>query len=164
MLLRATECTCGLLRLRPPREHITIETTLRTRRQRSDGTTVAAGIQANSRGTRRMIFPRWLLFTLAALSTAGAFAVAVLIACSRPSVAGLVELLILPALLVTNAFVLYAIACFSGEREDGGPDHGGTGKAGIDPPERPTGGIALDWETFEAEFRTYADRHVGAHR
>lgn len=110
-----------------------------------------------------MTFPRWLLFTLSALSTAGAFAVAVLIACSRPSVASLVELLILPALLLANAFVLSAIACFWDGKEDG-RDDGGTGKAGIDPPERPTGGIALDWETFESEFRTYADRHVRAHQ
>ena len=104
-----------------------------------------------------MTVGRQPLFVLSALSLAGGFAVAVLTGCSRPSVAGLVELLTLPPLLVTNAFVLLVIACFSDDGEDGGDD--GIDNGG-DLPERPTGGIAFDWEAFEAEFRPYAERRV----
>lgn len=102
-----------------------------------------------------------LLFTASALSLAGAFAVAVLAGCSGPSIAGLVELLTLAPMLVIIAFVLLAIACFSDHGENG-DDNGGIGKLGIDLPEPPTGGIAFDWETFEAELRTYAERPVSA--
>ncbi len=119
------------------------------------------GPDRGSRAPGGMTFRRRLLVTVSALSLAGAFAVAVLAGSSGPSIAGLVALLTLPPALVAVAFVLLVIACFSDQGEDGSDD-GGIGKAGVDLPEPPTGGITFDWETFEAELRAYAERPVRA--
>jgi len=42
---------------------------------------------------------------------------------------------------------------------DGGADDGGTGFGPTTRPCEPTGGIAVDWEKFEADFGVYAEEH-----
>jgi hypothetical protein len=56
----------------------------------------------------------------------------------RPSVAGLAELLAVPARLLADALVPSIVAC-SLCGANGGADDGGVRKGGIDVPERPDG-------------------------
>lgn len=108
-----------------------------------------------------MILRPRLLVALSAVSMVAALVVAGLIARSRPSVAGLVELCVVPALLIIDAFVMSSIAAFSAD--DGEDDDGGIDRPGVDQPERPSGGIEVDWDRFEADFRDYSERHERVH-
>ena len=98
-----------------------------------------------------------LLFSLSALNVAAVFALVVAVALSRPTLTGLLLMCVGPVLLAIDALMLSIIACYSGT--DGGAEDGGTGFGPTTRPGEPTGGIAVDWQKFEADFGVYAEKH-----
>jgi hypothetical protein len=91
------------------------------------------------------------------VNVAAAFALVFALALSRPTLKGLLLMCIGPVLLAIDALILSIIACYPGA--DGGADDGGTGFGPITRPGEPTGGIAVDWQKFEADFGVYAEEH-----
>jgi hypothetical protein len=91
-----------------------------------------------------------------AISAVIAVVLTVEIAGMHPSgIAGL-AMAFLPAVLAVVTVGLVVLSIEIGRGSDGGG--GFDGRSDL-PPLGPTGGLAIDWDAFEADFRAYVDLH-----